>query len=462
MANEPNSPPDSPGDAPGSSDNLDVIRKLLQKLEEAASVDDSGAERSTAPTRPSQGQVREALPGLPTDNAVNVKAGEAPYRELGLQERRPIVTSQEHASTQEQQAPLSDRTKTPLMGTIAFALGAVSAAAVAIYFEPLKRIYPSGAEQPAQMAAAPDPAVTGTRDTSQTAMTKASPSAGQSGPPASSASTAPVTTATVKTGPVTTGPVTTGPVTTGPASQATSAAPPAAAPTVSLVKLLEGPSGRSMPFPLRLDPMPRESDAQLLMLRNVPEWLTLSKGSALGNEIWLMPAHAASDLHYFVAEGAEGAAAIKVELFTMDGRLIARADSLVMASRSPSDRQPGHPPIQQPGQQYASAPLSQLPSIPEQPTRLAADAVVRLLARADLLLDTGDLSAARDLFRMAAEQGSAGGAMKLAETYDAGELERLGMTSSLADAMAARRWYELAQSLGALQAGDRLTALNQR
>ena len=163
----------------------------------------------------------------------------------------------------------------------------------------------------------------------------------------------------------------------------------------------------------------------------------------------MIPAHAAKDLQFYAGDGFEGTATVKVELATLDGLVMARSETQIKI------RRPVTGPVSGPEPPIAAGPVAGT-------VGLSDTAVVRLLARADLLLDTGDLSTARELYRLAAEAGSAGGALKLAETYDPAELARLGMTRTAADEPTARQWYELALSLGAQQAAERLLQLRQR
>ena len=234
----------------------------------------------------------------------------------------------------------------------------------------------------------------------------------------------------------------------GPSSPRKGAAAPspAAQPesrTLDTPSRLELRAGVRHAFDLLIEPIPREAAALLLVFRNVPEWLTFSKGSAIGNEIWLLPAHLAKDLMAELAEGAEGTADIKVQLATADGRMLAEAVTSIWAARR-LDRpaSPGHL-------------VTEVPLIGDQ-------GVLRLMARAELLLDTGEVESARTLLRRAAESGSVGAALKLAETYDPSEVQRLGMTETSANPGEAVRWYEHAQSLGSVVATARLVALGRR
>ena len=85
------------------------------------------------------------------------------------------------------------------------------------------------------------------------------------------------------------------------------------------------------------------------------------------------------------------------------------------------------------------------------------------LRRADDLIASGDLAAARLVLRRAANAGDAHAAMTLAGTYDPVVLEKLGVHGFVPDAAMARVWYEKARKAGSAAAPQRLEVLaNQR
>ena len=81
------------------------------------------------------------------------------------------------------------------------------------------------------------------------------------------------------------------------------------------------------------------------------------------------------------------------------------------------------------------------------------------LKRADALIASGDLAAARLVLRRAADAGDARAAMTLAETYDPAILEKLGVHGVVPDLAMARGWYETARQFGATEATQRLELL---
>jgi hypothetical protein len=83
----------------------------------------------------------------------------------------------------------------------------------------------------------------------------------------------------------------------------------------------------------------------------------------------------------------------------------------------------------------------------------------KLVARANDLFRTGDVSGARLLLERSVEAGNARAAFLLAETFDPHVLSRMGTMGIRGDAVRARELYGRAQAMGVAQAGERLEAL---
>ncbi|MGY2909519.1 hypothetical protein [Bradyrhizobium sp. URHC0002] len=115
----------------------------------------------------------------------------------------------------------------------------------------------------------------------------------------------------------------------------------------------------------------------------------------------------------------------------------------------------------------AAAPVAALPPAPVPEPVIAGDAILRLdpneiasaLKRADDLIASGDLAAARLVLRRAANAGDARAAMTLAGTYDPVILEKLGVHGFVPDVAMARAWYEKAKKFGSAEAPRRLELL---
>jgi len=81
------------------------------------------------------------------------------------------------------------------------------------------------------------------------------------------------------------------------------------------------------------------------------------------------------------------------------------------------------------------------------------------IRRANALIASGDLAAARLVLRRPAEGGDVHAAMMLAETYDPAVLMKLGVHGVVSDVAIARSWYEKARKFGATEAIQRLEVL---
>ena len=98
------------------------------------------------------------------------------------------------------------------------------------------------------------------------------------------------------------------------------------------------------------------------------------------------------------------------------------------------------------------------PPPPPPPARtLDADTLAGLMTRARSLIGVGDIAAARLLLERAANAKDATAALLLAQTYDPAVLGTSDARSVVADAVAARDWYQRAASLGSAEARQRLT-----
>jgi hypothetical protein len=98
-------------------------------------------------------------------------------------------------------------------------------------------------------------------------------------------------------------------------------------------------------------------------------------------------------------------------------------------------------------------PTSDKPVVP-----VANPEATRLMARASLLLDQGNIGVARIVLERAAETGSASALFALAETYDPAILSAWGAFGTQGDVGKARELYAKAFAGGIREARDRLNA----
>ena len=87
------------------------------------------------------------------------------------------------------------------------------------------------------------------------------------------------------------------------------------------------------------------------------------------------------------------------------------------------------------------------------------DEVAGFLRRAQELLASGDVQAARLLLLRAAEAHDAGAALSLAKTFDPKLSKQFGAADPEPDLAQARNWYQKAEEWGAIEARRKLEAL---
>jgi TPR repeat protein len=107
----------------------------------------------------------------------------------------------------------------------------------------------------------------------------------------------------------------------------------------------------------------------------------------------------------------------------------------------------------------APAPVAAQPPPPPPARTLDGDTLAGLMARAKSLLTVGDIVAARLLLERAANAQDATAAHLLAQTYDPAVLGTSDARRIIADATAARDWYQKAAALGSAEARQRLAQL---
>jgi TPR repeat protein len=104
------------------------------------------------------------------------------------------------------------------------------------------------------------------------------------------------------------------------------------------------------------------------------------------------------------------------------------------------------------------APSASVQAPPQHPDRHAQD----MFARGQSAERSGDISAARRFYVVAADQGHAAAALHLGRLYDPVFLSRTAMGGIDPDPAAARHWYDLAAKLGDPDAPPLLQTLNAR
>ncbi len=211
-------------------------------------------------------------------------------------------------------------------------------------------------------------------------------------------------------------------------------------------------------------PLPRRA---IVLVRGLPSSVTLSDGRLFESGVWGIPAVDVGKVMLSADNASPGRNEVNLSLVAIDGTLLAEVrSSLVilaagagaLAGRSePSDRTLATAASAQDIlADLSPATTRRMP--PEQSEQLFA-----FVKKGDDQMVVGNVSAARLLYRHAAESGLAAGALALAASYDEEELRKLRVKGGVqADPKQAQSWYEKARELGSIEARDRLQRFGSR
>ena len=211
--------------------------------------------------------------------------------------------------------------------------------------------------------------------------------------------------------------------------------------------------------------LPKKS---FVSLRGLPPSISLTEGHAIGPGSWAIPLAGLPTLRANIPAGVSGRAEIVLSLIGMDGRLLAETKTALVvgpaAMMAPAATEPQrHPSSAAPLPAPAGGSVSSSQDAPRA-VELSAEQRSRaeqLVTEGDKYLAQGKVAGARLFYRQAADMGLAGGAIRLAATYDPAELSRLKVLGVASDPAEARKWYERARELGAPEAEQRLARLTR-
>lgn len=227
-----------------------------------------------------------------------------------------------------------------------------------------------------------------------------------------------------------------------------------------------------------------------IIISGMPANATLTVGRRMSTSEWRVPAQEISDASIIPPADFVGVMNLTAELGGSDGvapangfvRLtwtsarpggsVGVSASAATAPSSPAALAPSSPAATAPSSPAAPAPQLQQPTASPAPAAAArAEPLMReidpneiaaFIKRAQELLTTGDLQAARLLLRRAAEAHDAGAALLLAKTFDPTVSKQFGAADPEHDLAQARNWYQKAEEWGAPEAQRQLEALANR
>lgn len=237
---------------------------------------------------------------------------------------------------------------------------------------------------------------------------------------------------------------------------------------VSKVVLAE-PAGET-PLPIQVGPIDAIARNSFIRIRGLPPAAALTEGHSIAPGAWAIPIIALPNLKITLPVGLSGKSDVTVALVTVDGTVVAETKTaLVIAAAAliaPSETEPQSKSVASLGPASSTMRSAEPITRPQAPqTSPMTDEQKRALPfinRGNEQLGQGNVAAARLFYQRAADVGLAQGALALAATYDPAELDRIGARFVQPDTKIARKWYERARQLGALEAEDRLKQLGSR
>jgi hypothetical protein len=214
------------------------------------------------------------------------------------------------------------------------------------------------------------------------------------------------------------------------------------------------------------------SPGAAVTIGRIPATASLTVGKRMSNSEWRVPAQEISDASIIPPVDFVGVMDLTAELRGSDEEaLVSRVVRLTWTPAMPDattglsvnaptvhSSGPAAPTPQQ--QQAVASPGPSAAARAEPPMRkINPDEVASFVKRAQELLVTGDLQAARFLLLRAAEAHDARAALYLAKTFDPIVSKQLGEGDLKPDLAQARKWYQKAEEWGAPEARRQLDAL---
>ena len=188
------------------------------------------------------------------------------------------------------------------------------------------------------------------------------------------------------------------------------------------------------PLPLQIKPEGAAHQPFILVLNGLPVGTVLSGAVQIGSDSWYLTPDSASQITIALPEWSTSVFEITVTLRRTNGMIAAQSKAWI-AVPPPASLEAAGPP------------------------KMEDSKVRELMAKADRLLENGDIIAARAMYQRAAELGSGPAALTLGATYDPNRLWSLGVVGMVGNKERAKQWYSRASELGQPEGKARLMLL---
>lgn len=239
---------------------------------------------------------------------------------------------------------------------------------------------------------------------------------------------------------------------------------------IAAPSIFEAEASSETPMTIRVTPeavVPRQA---IVLIRGLPSNVALSGGRLFQSGIWALRVSDLPELTIAAPSTPGVQSQLSISVVTLDGSVLAETKSalLITGPRKAAKAVPAG--SSSDAQLTTAAVAPQVEPAPSAPPRAAKalspeqkQTVEMLMSKGEENIAGGQVNVARLFYKRAADMGWAPGAMALAATYDAAELERIGKVVGIQpDPKLAKQWYEKARDLGASEAQQRLTRLGAR
>lgn len=205
--------------------------------------------------------------------------------------------------------------------------------------------------------------------------------------------------------------------------------------TLVLPAALTLDAGGTKALPFTIEPAILARGSGALLVRGLPQGVSLSHGSADAIKGWRVPLAESSRLAVVATGQASGRHEVTIEFRSREDVLLAVARfTLVIALATSAEPMSG-------------------------PMRASEAATRQWLGEGRRLISQGHVAAARLLLQRAADNGLGEAALELGDTYDPAKLYALGVRGMSGDVSMAILWYERADELGESLAKSRLIGI---
>jgi hypothetical protein len=238
--------------------------------------------------------------------------------------------------------------------------------------------------------------------------------------------------------------------------QAIAQTPPAT--RIPLSEIITIPHGTESALPIALGPSADIPKRAMVLIEGVPGSFQTTGGRIFESGVWGVPAAELPKARLTApAEAAGTERQVRLTVVTFDGQVLLerRVTLAVAAAAKPLPSSPAAGDLR--GTAVDLGTSIPLDDTSPSPPRAASEPALQIpvaeeaerLKSGQAALDLDDIAAARLVYEYLATHGSAAGAYKLAQTYDAGALARLSAGALIQpDAALAASWYEKAAAMG--------------